>query len=151
MRIQGVNFGQRAAFQHQIHNRIYKVSEHIHQYAELIIMLEGETRLTVDGRIEYLKAGDAALIFPFQKHSMSSKEVNKLAMYLFSPSVISGVKALSEGKVGEASRFTVSEATEKLHRDFILEVENLSLHRVKAFLYMILGTLVRALLPVLFI
>ena len=139
MRIQGVNFGERAAFQHQMHNKIYKVSEHIHQYAELIIMLEGETRLTVDGRVEYLTAGDAALIFPFQKHSMSSKAVNKLAMYLFSSSVIPDVKALSEGKVGENASFTLSEATDKLHRDFILGAESLALHRVKAFLYMVLG------------
>ena len=89
MRIMGNNFGSRAALQYHVYNQIYKVSNHIHQYAELIVMLEGEMRITVDDKEEYLRAGDAAFIFPFQTHKMSSKSVNKLAMYLFSPATMS--------------------------------------------------------------
>ena len=88
MRIQGINFGSRIAFQHHIYNKIYKVSDHIHQYAELIIMLEGEMRILVDDKEEYIRAGEAAFIFPFQRHKMSSKSINKLAMYLFSPTTM---------------------------------------------------------------
>ena len=51
-------------------------------------MLEGEMRITVDDKDEFLHAGDAAFIFPFQTHKMVSKNVNKLAMYLFSPAMM---------------------------------------------------------------
>ena len=88
MRIMGNNFGSRVAFQHQLYNKVYKVSNHIHQYAELIIMLEGEMRITVDDKEEYIHAGEAAFIFPFQTHKMSSKSTNKLGMYLFSPTTM---------------------------------------------------------------
>ena len=56
MRIMGNNFGSKAALQYQVYNKIYKVSSHIHQYAELIFMLEGEMRITVDDKEEYIKA-----------------------------------------------------------------------------------------------
>lgn len=139
MRIQGSNFGMRSAFRYQIHNKIYKVSDHIHQYAEIIVMLEGRMRITVDGNTEYLEAGDAAVILPFQRHGMSSKEVNKLAMYLFSPSVVSDILMAYDGKVGEGAKFKPTEATVKVFSEHICEKEDLPHYRVKAFLYMILS------------
>lgn len=143
MRIMGNNFGDKAAFQHHVYNKVYKVSNHIHQYAELIFMLEGEMRITVDDRVEYIKAGEAAFIFPFQTHSMSSKSVNKLAMYLFSPATMVSFMKKHEGNVGERAVFKPSDSTLAVFREKILEGENLSLYDVKGFLYLALSDYIR--------
>lgn len=139
MRIMGNNFGSRAAFQHQIYNKVYKVSDHIHQYAELIFMLEGEMRITVDDREEYIKAGEAAFIFPYQTHKMTSKSVNKLAMYLFSPATIVSFMKKHEGNVGERAVFKPSESTLAVFREKILDNNDFSLYNVKGFLYLALN------------
>ena len=138
MRIMGGNFGSQPAFQHQIHNKIYKVSNHIHQYAELIFMLEGQMRITVDDKEEYINAGEAAFIFPFQRHHMSSKSTNKLAMYLFSPATVASFMQKHEGLVGERAVFTPRESTLAFFREMILEREDFTLYNVKGFLYITL-------------
>ena len=138
MRIQGVNFGSRVAFQHHMYNKIYKVSSHIHQYAELIIMLEGEMRITVDERDEYIHAGEAAFIFPFQPHKMVSKNKNKLAMYLFSPAAMMSFMKKHEGQVGERAVFNPSESTLSVFQEKILNNEDVTLYNIKGFLYLAL-------------
>ena len=138
MRIMGTNFGSRAAFQHQIYNKVYKISNHIHQYAELVIMLEGEMRITVDEKEELIKAGEAAFIFPFQTHKMSSKSTNKLAMYLFSPATMVSFMKKHDGNVGESSVFKPKESTLAVFREKILNSKDFSLYNVKGFLYLAL-------------
>ena len=138
MRIMGNNFGSRAAFQHQIYNKVYKVSNHIHQYAELIVMLEGEMRITVDEREEYIKAGEAAFIFPYQTHRMSSKSTNKLAMYLFSPATMVSFMKKHDGQVGERTVFKLKDSTIAVFKEKILNNEDFTLYNVKGFLYLAL-------------
>lgn len=138
MRIMGTNFGSRAAFQHHIYNKIYKVSDHIHQYAELIIMLEGEMRIFVDDKEEYIRAGEAAFIFPFQRHKMSSKSINKLAMYLFSPTTMASFMKKHDGQVGESAVFKPNESTLAVFREKILNNEDFTIYNVKGFLYLAL-------------
>lgn len=138
MRIMGTNFGSKAAFQHHIYNKIYKVSNHIHQYAELIFMLEGEMRITVDDREEVIKAGEAAFIFPFQTHKMVSKSTNKLAMYLFSPATMVSFMKNHEGHVGERTVFKPSDATLTVFSEKILNKDDFTLYNVKGFLYLAL-------------
>ena len=138
MRIMGSNFGSRAAFQHHIYNKIYKVANHIHQYAELIFMLEGEMRITVDDKEEIIKAGEAAFIFPFQTHKMTSKSTNKLAMYLFSPSTMVSFMQKHESQVGERAVFTPKASTLEVFREKILNNDDFTLYNVKGFLYLVL-------------
>lgn len=138
MRIMGTNFGSKAAFRHHIYNKVYKVSNHIHQYAELIFMLEGEMRITIDDKDEYIHAGEAAFIFPFQAHWMSSKSTNKLAMYLFSPTTVASFMKKYEGYVGERAVFKPSESTLSVFREKILDNEDFTLYNVKGFLYLAL-------------
>ena len=136
MRIQGVNFGSRVAFQHQIHNKKYKVAKHIHQYAELVFMLEGSMKITTDDKEEILNAGDAALIFPFQTHSMTSKDVNKIAMYLFSPSIMPNFMQTCSGKTGDGAVFTPSGSTAAVFREKLLDKEDVTLYNVKGLIYL---------------
>ena len=136
MRIMATNFGDKPAFHHQINNWRYKVSSHIHQYAELIFVLEGRTKITVDGSETWLEEGDAAFVFPFQVHSFTSREVNKIAMYLFSPSALVDLLSAHEGKVGECAAFKPSALTVSMLKERILGIDEPKIYDIKAFLYL---------------
>ena len=135
----GSNFGETPAFSHQLHNKKYRVWSHIHQYAELVFVLEGSMRVTVDGTEQTLEAGDAAFVFPFQTHSFASSEVNKIAMYLFSPAAMLDFLQAHEGKVGCGAKFRPTEPTLSVFCANILGVDNPSVYHIKAFLYLSLN------------
>jgi len=139
MRIMATNFGDRPAFHHQINNWRYKVSAHIHQYAELAFVLEGRTKITVDGNEKWLEEGDAAFVFPFQVHSFTSSAVNKIALYLFSPSALLDLLSAHEGKVGESAAFKPSELTLSMLKERILDIDEPKIYDIKAFLYLSLA------------
>lgn len=136
MRIQGDNFGKELTFKHQLHEKIYTYPTHIHQFAELIFMLDGELTITVDGKSEKLTPGDAALVLPFQTHKFYSRSVIKSAMYLFSPSMTPSFFESLDGKVGSCAVFKPSEATKQHFENKIKNEADLSLYSVKAFLYL---------------
>ena len=138
MRIQGDNFGSEIIFKYQMHDKKYSYPRHIHQFAELVFVTEGNLTVTVDGKPEIIKEGEAALIFPFQAHGFNSKERVKMYMYLFSPSVAGSFFKAHDGKVGEFAVFTPSEATMSLHRTRICDNANASLYGVKSFIYSVL-------------
>ena len=57
MRIQGDNFGKEIIFKSQLHDKKYTYPRHIHQFAELIFVLEGSITVTIDGESFDLPAG----------------------------------------------------------------------------------------------
>ena len=136
MRIQGDNFHNETVFKHQLHHKVITYPAHIHQLAELIYLLEGEMTVTVDGKDNYLKSGDAVLIFPFQTHKFYSKNKVRAAMYLFSASLLPSFFNVNEGRVGDGSTFLPSAATKCHFEEKILTEADLSLYSVKAFLYL---------------
>ena len=136
MRIMATNFGDRPAFHHQLNTWRYKVSAHIHQYAELVFVLEGRTKITVDGKEEWLEAGDAAFVFPFQVHSFTSRDENKIAMYLFSPAALLDLLSAHDGKVGDSAKFQPSALTLSSLNERILGKEEPKIYDIKAFLYL---------------
>lgn len=138
MRIQGDNFGKEITFKSQLHNKKYIYPKHIHQFAELVFMIEGSMVITVDGKSETLHPGDAALVFPFQAHGFYSESVVKMAMYLFSPSIASSFFKSHDGKVGKSAVFKPSECTSVLHKERIFENDSSSFYGIKAFIYSVL-------------
>ena len=136
MRIQGDNFGDEIVFKHQVHDKVLTYPAHVHQFAELLYILDGEMTVTVDGRAEHLSSGSAALIFPFQTHKFYSPGKVKAAMYLFSSSLLPSFFAQNDSKVGSGSTFVISEATRRHFEEKILTQRDLSLYSVKAFLYL---------------
>lgn len=140
MIVQGNNFGDRLVFKHRMHDRDdYTYPLHVHQFVELIVVLEGELPMTVDGRAETIKSGECAMILPFQVHKFSARSHVRMGMYLFTPALLSDFFSAHEGMVGTASRFVPSEATFKVYRERIEEAQDLSFYSVKSFLYLILN------------
>lgn len=51
---------------------------HYHEELEMVIMLDGVVRLTVDGQCTELRGGDIATVRPFQIHSLETPGVSRL-------------------------------------------------------------------------
>ena len=139
IRIQTQNFGAERAVRFQMLEKIYTYPTHMHQYAELVICLGDSLNVTVNGATEVLATGQAAFIFPFQPHSYFSKTQNKLALFVFSPSMIPDFFNKVAGKVGALSVFTPRESTAATFRLRILEKENFDLFDIKGCLYLALS------------
>ena len=137
--IQSQNFGNERAVRFQLLKKVYSYPKHIHQFAELAIVLEGEVDITVDGRTEHMKPGMSALIFPFQTHSYSSVEMNKIALLIISPSMIPDFFYKTENKVGKNAVFTPKKTTLDMICERILPSTDLELFDVKGCIYLILG------------
>ena len=116
----------------------YRLLTHLHQFAELLILLEGELDVTVDGVTEHMKPGQAAFVFPFQRHGYHSVERNKIALMLFSPALMSGFFKTIDGMVGERTVFDISDAVLKTFEEKIFPNEDFTLSSIKGCLYLAL-------------
>lgn len=135
LHIQNRNFGTHGTFGYQFHEEKYNFNLHIHQFAELTYMLDGEMDITVGNRTETLKSGQLALIFPFHTHSYSSTRLNRFAIFTFSPSIVSDFMKNTNGKIGEKTVFTPSNSTSVMFDERILKEQQLSLYSIRACLY----------------
>lgn len=144
MQIQSQNFSSAPEIRYQLIETQYRLLTHIHQFAELVVLLEGELDVTVDGTTERMIPGQAAFVFPFQPHGYRSEVKNKLALILFSPSLIPNFFRETAGTVGERSVFTPSDSTFAALNKKIISAPDLTLSGVKGCLYLALDDFVCA-------
>ena len=139
MIIQSQNFSTERAVRFQLLKKVYAYPKHIHQFAELVIPLENELEITVDGKSEALNVGDAAFVFPFQPHSYESQKVNRLALFVFSPYMIPDFFSKTENQIGTRAVFKPREATIEMFKSRILDKGELDLFDIKGCMYLILS------------
>lgn len=138
-RVQSDNFSDERVVKFQMLNKVYSYPKHIHQFAELVIPLENEVEISVDDTREALKPGDAAFVFPFQSHSYKSSQVNKIAIFVFSPYMIPDFFAKTDKKVGTRAVFTPKESTLAMFKDRIFAKNDMELFDIKGCIYLILS------------
>ncbi len=84
---------------------------HIHQFAEIVYILDGETEVRQKGRREMARPGDVVVLYPYQPHGFyteSDKRV-KFWMLLFSDSLIADIIRQENAYLGyEKTVFTPS-------------------------------------------
>jgi len=119
MKIQLSNWGTQDTFKYEIRRDRYHCRLHIHQFAELVLMLDGTMTVMVDNRTETIRGGQFALIFPFQSHGYTSEEENHLVIYTFSPKLISSFMKNAEGKTGERAVFDASPISRQMFTDYV--------------------------------
>ena len=69
MYIQIQNFGHSSSIKSLFREGKYECIERIHQFPEIVYVIEGSIEITVDGVTETANAGDIAVITPFRAHS----------------------------------------------------------------------------------
>ena len=91
--IQKYNFSMTDSVRATFHNSRYRKAVHIHQFAELVYVLEGEIRVVTNGKRTIAKEGDVIIVPPYQPHSFYTEngKLVKLWMLLFSGNLISDV------------------------------------------------------------
>lgn len=105
MRIQTDNFGSADHFRARLHPNGYNYELHLHQFAEIMLVLEGEIEVTVGERVENARAGQFILIFPFQPHSYRTPKSSSTLCAVFSASLLPDFFKKNEGKVGQRAVF----------------------------------------------
>ena len=78
MFIQNTNFGTNARINCGHVTEQHNSGNHLHQYFELELVLEGEIEITVSGKRHIARAGDIAAIPPFKVHSFHTPERVKM-------------------------------------------------------------------------
>ena len=111
MIIQQSNFGSNNIIRSGIHEGKYDYGDHVHQYCELVWVLDGEIEMTVEGRCELAKKGDMTVITPFAVHSFHTPEYAKIHIAVISDSFINPSITFEELCAGRTrSVFTMSGA-----------------------------------------
>ena len=77
---------------------------HMHLCFELIVILDGEMKVAVDGRDNVLHKGEALLIFPNQLHSLASEKSRHL-LCIFSPDLVRAYSSRTEKLLPESNFF----------------------------------------------
>ena len=96
MLIQSLNFGSYTILRPGYHEGKYSFGYHIHQFCELIRVMEGELEMTVDGKTELVTAGNIIAITPFQIHSFYTPHYCKIWICVFSNDFIQSLIPFEE-------------------------------------------------------
>lgn len=86
------------------HNYNFSFPPHLHQCFEIIVLLSGQMRITVDGTPFFLKEKEALLIFPNQIHDLES-ECSEHVLCIFSPRLVQAYAAKTTDKVPVSNQF----------------------------------------------
>ncbi len=74
MYIQLQNFGSNSSVKSMYYDGIYECISRIHQFPEIVCIMDGEVEITVDGVTERARKGDIAVITPFRIHSFKTPQ-----------------------------------------------------------------------------
>ena len=102
---------------------------HIHRAFEMISQLDGETKVTVNGKDYILTPGKSVLIFPFQQHAYECIKQGKLQLCLFSPDMADDFYVLEKNPTTNEFSFTALPITNE--ENFYIK---------KSYVYAIIGS-----------
>ena len=88
MFIQTHNFGQQSVIRSGFTKERHNSTDHIHQFLEMEIVLEGEIEVTLDGRRQIARRGDIAVIPPYKIHSFRTPSFVRQMIFVLSDNFI---------------------------------------------------------------
>ena len=147
MFVQTENFGSSNEFRCRKHKENYNYRTHLHQFAELMLVIDGEIEATVDNRAETAKAGQFILIFPLQSHSFETREHSNVWNCVFAPSLTADFFNLFDGHVGERAVFDGSEHSRECFTRLLVDCCDLRFFSVKSCLYAALADFISQIPP----
>ena len=139
IRIQVENFGNEKSCRFQFLERCYNYGLHMHQFAELFVLIDGELEVTVNDRKEMLHSGDAALILPYQPHKFYSKVQDKVGIFVFSEALVPEFFNTVNGMTSSTSVFKLKDSTLAALKDRVISNGDFSVYDIKGALYFALG------------
>lgn len=135
MFIQTENFGGMNEFRCRKHLNRFNCASHLHQFAELMLVLDGEIEVTVDGRREIAKKGQFVFIFPFQAHSFRTPQYTTVWNCVFAPLLVADFFSLYNNRIGETAVFTGREECVAYFSSVLVDRSDMNFFSVKSCLY----------------
>lgn len=133
--LESYHFGEKISHV-EYHPENLNYPEHLHRSFELWFGETGEFLLTIDSETHTLKAGDIALILPYQTHQVEATMENSGHIWIFSPEYLEDYLPLIKGKTFLNPVIPVGrERSQHLYESLF---ESKSFFRHKAALYEIL-------------
>ena len=74
MKVQSENFTPNGSFKYNLQWVSYYYVPHVHRFAEIGYVIDGELEVIVDGECRRAKEGDFVFIFPMQPHEYRTPE-----------------------------------------------------------------------------
>ncbi len=140
MHIQSENFGGTNEFRCRKHENRFNCPSHLHQFAELMLVLDGEIEVTVDDRTEKAKKGQFVFIFPFQAHSFHTPQYTCVWNCVFAPLLVADFFSFYNNRIGETAVFTGSEESVAYFLSALVQKNNMQFFNVKSCLYAALSS-----------
>ena len=111
MYLQILNFGYNQTMRSQMHEGKHDYAEHIHQFLEVMCVLEGSLEITLNGKTQTANAGDFAVILPFHVHNYHTPSYCKVWIGVFSTDWVHDFIPQDSFTTVESAVFTPCEAT----------------------------------------
>ena len=112
------------------HNRRYSIRRHIHQYSELVYILDGEFTVITEGKREIAGKGDIVIIPPYQPHSYCTEHDGNVHfwMLLFSNSLINDmIRSTNSYYMYDKNIFKPSESLKIFIEDRMIDTNEMPL------------------------
>ena len=145
MYIQLQNFGHNSSVKSMYYDGVYECVERIHQFPEIVLVMDGEVEITVDGKTERAVAGDMAVITPFRIHSFKTPVSCKIWIGVVSGDFVDAFISSDDAcDVGEKAVFTPTRSLfdyayehlpPKYDDPVVLDGDIVTYRRVKALVY----------------
>ena len=143
-------FGYGEQYRGSVKNTKYKIRSHVHQFSEIVFVMEGTLNATIDGKEYSIKPGEIAVITPFQMHGFSSTDTAKFYMCVFSNNCVPDHHVDVEFfQNRERAVFTASDSVKAQINDMLNEIKHpLSIidtavpRKIKALFYSVFSELV---------
>lgn len=148
MYIQSENFGGMNDLRCRKHLNKFNCPKHLHQYAELMLVLDGEIEVTVDEQTQTAKKGQFIFIFPFQSHSFRTPEYACVWNSVFTPLLVADFFSFYSNKVGETAVFDGSEECRNYFSTVLVDKVDMQFFSVKSCIYAALSNFANQVRPV---
>ena len=150
MFVQHTNFGNQSVLRCGFTKGRHNSDEHIHEFCEMEMILDGEIEITVDGKRHIARAGDIAVIPPFKVHSFHTSDYVKQTIFVISNNLLPS--SVSFDELCRSREAAVFHAPERLwnyltesgfHRDYARyydpERDAETIHWIRSVIYLILS------------
>ncbi|MBQ8380273.1 MAG: AraC family transcriptional regulator [Clostridia bacterium] len=87
--VQSSNFGFTGTLRTSVKKGKYEMRSHLHQFSELLLVLDGEITVSKDGKEETARAGDVVIVPPFALHGFYTPSYSHIWLAVFSNDFIS--------------------------------------------------------------
>lgn len=149
MFVQHTNFGNQSVLRCGFTNGMHNSGDHIHEFCEMEMVLDGEIEITVDGKKHIARAGDIAVIPPFRVHSFHTPNYVKQTIFVISNNLLPS--SVSFDELCRPREISVFHAPERLwnfltesgfHRDYARNYDPQNdaetIHWIRSVIYLIL-------------